>query len=142
MNASEAAIPETAKKVSTTDGYSQYVEFSNGTGLHIKAWGIGEVRENFAVLKDILSDVFSDVGFDASDEANYNRFIDKQFNRIIKLVDSSIEEEGITLESVRGMDNIIRVIDAFIEVNGLFEAMGKVVQMATKAMGLMNLQTN
>ena len=139
MNASEAAIPETAKNTSTSDAmFSRYVELSNGTGVHILAWGVGEVRENFVILKDILSDVFSD-GSDLSKEGAFNAFVDKQFNRIIKLVNSSISDPGITIESIRGMDNLLRVVEAFIEVNGLFEALGKVMEMATKAAALVKV---
>ena len=142
MNASDASIPEAQKKVSTQDDiYSRYVELSDGKGVHIQAWGIGEVKENFDVLKQMLGDFFNE-GFDTEDEQAFKLFVDKQFNRIVKLVDSSISDQGVSLESIKGMNNILRVVDAFIDVNGLFEALGKVMEIAQKAMAVTNPQNN
>lgn len=136
-------MSKASKDTPTTfdDAFYRVVELSNGAQVKVQAWGISDVRANFTTLQDIFNDLLN---MDdetqkkiSKDSKAFNAFVDKQFNRFIVLVESSLTEDSMGLSEVRGLDNLISLVEAVIEVNGLFRAVGKLTTLAQKATTMM-----
>lgn len=123
------------------DAFYRVIELTNGSQVKIQAWGIAEVRANFSVLQEIFNDLLN---LDdktqkkiASDPKAFSDFVDKQFNRFTALIEASLTDDSAPLSEVRGLDNLIALVEAVIEVNGLFRAVGKLTGLAERAASMM-----
>lgn len=127
--------------VTFDDAFYRVVELTNGQQVKVQAWGVAEVRANFTTLQAIFSDLFD---MDdktqkeiSSDPKAFSDFVDKQFNRFTALIESSLVDDSIPLSQIRGLDNLLSLVEAVIEVNGLFRAVGKLTALAQKANSMM-----
>jgi len=121
------------KKASEVTVSGRQVELKDGTVFYIQGWGVSDIANNIETFSAIFRD-FGKLGEMEMTEELQGEFIQKQMNRIVRLIDSAVVESSMAFSDVRGVNNILKIVTAVIEENELFEALGKatgLIQMVT-----------
>lgn len=117
--------------------FGRRVELNSGHYLDIQGWGLADVAKNFDTFLGIFQD-FMSMGEQEMTASQREAFVSKQMQRITRLLESAVVDGDVSFDQVRGLDNLVTIIEAVIEENALFEALGKAARVATKGMASVN----
>lgn len=115
---------------STKKTLGQHVELSDGTTILIRPWGFDELAANSGILTKIVSDVLDVLGDEAPEgDEGENVIADvmqRNFGRLRSLIVASAENGEKDLEHINGLLDLVNVIEAVVDTNGIVAAMGKI----------------
>jgi hypothetical protein len=103
----------------------QDVELLSGETVRVEPWSWLELMGNLKTIASIVADVTSSAADLTKPEA-IEGIVLRQANRLEGLIVASLKNGKDDMAKLRGLEDIVDVLTAVIEVNGVMSAVGKI----------------